>query len=153
VGTNDLEAEWRTTVYNITHLMVAITDKYPNAQVIWSTILPRPAPNRWFDAEDVRLNIIDINNEMKERQRALRIYVCPSHTSFHNRRFPLKKLFAIDYLHLKDKGTFLLRELFRQHLLRLRDLWGIETWPINEIPQIETKIDRNWLALLRDDRI
>lgn len=151
-GTNDLDQHWRDTVFNISRLLVAITDKLPNAKIIWSSILPRPARTFYHDEESVRRNIIRINKEIKKRQRHLKITTCPSHTSFHYAKSPITKLFARDYLHLKTKGTLLLRELYRQHLLRLRDLWGMETWPVNEIPQLETRIERNWLSLLCEER-
>jgi len=150
-GTNDLDMEWQSTAFEITHLLVAISDKYPSAKLIWSTILPRPAKTKKFNKNQVRKNIIKINNAIKERQRHLPFFTLPSHTSFHNAKFPLTRLFAIDFLHLKNKGTFLLRELYRQHLLRLRSLWGMRTWPVNELPDPETIIDRNWLSLLCND--
>jgi len=147
-GTNDLDQPWETTVYWVTHLLVAISDRYPDTKLVWSTILPREARTRKYNAEEVRLNIIKVNNAMKRRQRQLQFFVIPSHTSFHKGKFPYSKLFARDFLHLKPKGTFCLRELYRQHLVRLRSQWGIRTWPVNEIEDPETIIDRKWLSQL-----
>jgi len=152
VGTNDLDKHWQETVYEITHLLVAVTDKYPSANVIWSNILPRPSATDNYTKDEVRRNIIKINQRIKRRQRHLKITTCPSHTSFHKAKYPKRKLFARDYLHLKPKGTLLLRELYRQHLLRLRKLWGMEVWEVKDLPDIETEIDRNWLNTLCNSR-
>ena len=152
-GTNDLDLDWEDTVYDICRLLVLITDQYPRAHVIWSSILPRPAPTERFNTDEVRNNIIAINNKIRERQRQLRIVTCPSHTSFHKAKYPVRRLFACDFLHLKPKGTFLLRELYRQHLIRLRDLWGIETWPVHMIPEMETRIEWNWRSKLCGDHM
>jgi len=152
-GTNNLDEHWRSTVFKITQLLVTTTDKFPHAKVVWSTILPRPAPTERYNKHEVRANIIKINKEMKRRQRHLRIITCPSHTSFHQAKYPVYKLFARDYLHLKPKGTILLRELYRQHLLRLRSLWGMEIWEVKDLPDPETKIDRNWLTTLCNNNI
>ena len=148
VGTNDLNMDWRDTVYCVSHLITILVNKYPRAHIIWSNILPRPAQTAHLDRETVRKNIITVNKVMKSRQRVLGMVSCPSHTSFHHSKHPIHKLFARDFLHLKTKGTFLLRELYRQHLLRLRDLWGITTWPVNEIPDPETRIEWNWMNQL-----
>ena len=152
VGTNDLEVLWTDTVYWICHLLTAIVDKYPHAKVVWSDILPRPARNYMYSSEEIQDNIIKINKEVSLRQKHLRYYVCPSHTSFHKAKKPIKKLFAIDYLHLKHWGTFLLRELFRQHLIRLRTIWGMPIWPANQIADPETIIEWNWHDKLCEDR-
>jgi len=151
-GTNDLDNNWRTTVHIISKLLVSISDKYPTAKIVWSNILPRPACTTHYDKEEIRQNIIKINREMKRRQRHLKIIPCPSHTSFHTAKYPITKLFAMDFLHLKPTGTFLLRELYRQHLLRLRNLWKMETWKVQDIPDPETIIDRNWLTALCNNR-
>jgi len=150
-GTNDLNQHWLSTVYEITHLIVAIADKYPNAKIVLSTILPRPARTENYNEEEVRRNIISINNALKRRQRHLNFTTVPSHTSFHKSKHPLQRLFARDYLHLKPKGTLLLRELYRQHLIRLRTIWGMRTWPVHQIQDPETIINRQWLAMLCND--
>ena len=152
-GTNDLDFDWLDTVYCITHLIFTIRDMYPNTHIIWSDILPRPARTVRHDREQVRTNIIKINNMMRSRQRHLGIAICPSHTSFHDSKYPLRKLFARDFLHLKPKGTFLLRELFRQHLIRLRGLWNLEVWPVNRLDDPETIIDRYWKESLCSDSV
>ena len=151
IGTNDLDLEWTSTVYVICRLLTTLMDKYSRARIIWSNILPRPAPTYYFDSETVRKNIIKINNCMRTRQRHLGFFVCPSHTSFHRSRYPINKLYAIDFLHLKRKGTFLLRELYRQHLIRLRYLWGMEVWNVTDLEEMETIIDWNWNSKLCGD--
>ena len=151
VGTNNLDGHCRDAVFAISRLLIAIRDKCPNVKVVWSNILPRPAPTYWNNRETIRSNIIRINNTMKQRQRCLGFVSCPSHTSFHKSRFPLTRLFARDYLHLKPKGTFLLRELFRQHLLRLRRNWDMAILPVHMLPNIETVIDFNWRSKLRNN--
>lgn len=148
VGTNDLDLYWSDTVFVVCRLLTTLGSKYPHSKIIWSNILPRPAPTYYYDRETVRKNIIKINNCMKSRQRHLGFYTCPSHTSFHKSKYPTTKLYAIDYLHLKRKGTFLLRELFRQHLIRLRDIWGMEVWQPSHLEEMETIIDWNWHAKL-----
>ena len=129
-------------------LLTTLTSIYPQARIKWSSILPRIAPTYYFDKETVRKNIIKINNCVKTRQRHLGFYTCPSHTSFHKSKHSVSKLYAIDFLHLKRRGTFLLRELFRQHLIRLRDLWGMEVWHVSDLEEMETIIDWNWHAKL-----
>ena len=153
VGTNDLDMHWRSTVHEISRLLVSVTDKCPNSKVVWSNILPRPAATEHVCKEDVRTNIIKINKAIKANQRHLKVVTLPSHTSFHQSKFPTYKLFAIDYLHLKTKGTFLLRELYRQHFIRLRRLWGLAVWEVDEIPIMETIVDTNWHAKLCSNTI